>query len=576
MSDILKSEIVPASVKVDKKVSSTQITNESKKEGNSLFDNMLKQTKEESVDTKNDTLKKNDSNTLIDKNLETKVQEKNQLTNTNKQSAELEGKTKTTTSLLDRMVQNIETKQTEESQIKKVLKTEEESSSKVKIDTTQKIVKNNQAVTNTANLKNEKIEDKSSSLLDRMVDNIKDEKIETLASSDKIDTKEESVKPSLMDTLVQKATNTSGEITETPLKDTPKVKTETVVQKVVSDTKETSLMDKMIQKSQTIVNTQTTETSQGVEEKIVTKTTVVSEVVKDKEPLQANMFLSNQKTNKELLSQQKITEVKESLENEKNGVKTIERAAKTLELNPDKAVVEKEESGEQSGSFEKKEQNIEQKKQLEQQIKQQNNMLNRVFLKSYTKLEEIHNNQVEQSVENKKVEVKASQEDAKQVKDEIEMVVEKSVSQSITTRIIESKQKMNAFMSEVARNMYLNYKPPLTAFKINLSPANLGNIAIMMRSNKSENTLSVSLSMSQVNTLETFSENKSALQTNLTKLIGEDTSMSLEFGMQNNDSNSQFEQTKEERKRHNDKEESISAGDILVQDEVSLEQSEYM
>jgi hypothetical protein len=348
-----------------------------------------------------------------------------------------------------------------------------------------------------------------------------------------------------------------------------------VVEKTTMETKTTSLMDKLIEKSQETTVSKKVDSDSVVEEKIVTKTTVVSEEVDEKKPLQANMFLSNQRTKKELLSEQKIAEVKESLENEKGGTKEIEKAANTLELNPDEAVVEKEEVNPKKDNSEKKELLATQNKKIEQEIKQQNNMLNRVFLKSFAKLEEIHNNQIEQSVESQKVEVKATQENVKEVNNEIEMVVEKSVAQSMSTRIIESKQKMASFMSDVARNMYLNYKPPVTAFKINLTPANLGNIAIMMRSNKSENTLTVSLNMSQNNTLETFTENRSTLQNNLTKLISEDTTISLEFGMQNDNSNSNFQQAQEEAKK-NLTQTHIPTADILAAEEISAEHSEYM
>jgi hypothetical protein len=660
LSDILKSEILPLS-KPDKKTTTTKASSEPQKEGKSLFDTILTQTKQINENTKEEVKAKKDTSSQTS-------QTKAQTVATKKESQEDgESQKKTTTSLLDRMVKEIkaDSNKVEETTSKnlqtksdlKVVKTKVEPI----VDKEEKTVE-----TKPKTIEAKKEESKSTSLLDKMIKDInvedkkskkivstkeevkdttksieKDSSIkeqtvskkndsnveqlsikkETLLKKSNSDKTEETKTLSLLDKMVKDIDKSSKkdveDSTDTQKKETnvkttivdaietvvgktetkerkpnvetkerkPNVETKEkvptlnvkkeVVEKTTTETKTTSLMDKLIEKSQETTVSKKVDADSVVEEKIVTKTTVVSEEVDGKKPLQANMFLSNQRTKKELLSEQKIAEVKESLENEKGGTKEIEKAANTLELNPDEAVVEKEEVNPKKDNSEKKELLATQNKKIEQEIKQQNNMLNRVFLKSFAKLEEIHNNQIEQSVESQKVEVKATQENVKEVNNEIEMVVEKSVAQSMSTRIIESKQKMASFMSDVARNMYLNYKPPVTAFKINLTPANLGNIAIMMRSNKSENTLTVSLNMSQNNTLETFTENRSTLQNNLTKLISEDTTISLEFGMQNDNSNSNFQQAQEEAKK-NLTQTHIPTADILAAEEISAEHSEYM
>jgi hypothetical protein len=660
LSDILKSEILPLS-KPDKKTTTTKASSEPQKEGKSLFDTILTQTKQINENTKEEVKAKKDTSSQTS-------QTKAQTVATKKESQEDgESQKKTTTSLLDRMVKEIkaDSNKVEETTSKnlqtksdlKVVKTKVEPI----VDKEEKTVE-----TKPKTIEAKKEESKSTSLLDKMIKDInvedkkskktvltkeevkdttksieKDSSIkeqtvskkndsnveqlsikkETLLKKSNSDKTEETKTLSLLDKMVKDIDKSSKkdveDSTDTQKKETnvkttivdaietvvgktetkerkpnvetkerkPNVETKEkvptlnvkkeVVEKTTTETKTTSLMDKLIEKSQETTVSKKVDADSVVEEKIVTKTTVVSEEVDGKKPLQANMFLSNQRTKKELLSEQKIAEVKESLGNEKGGIKEIEKAANTLELNPDEAVVEKEEVTPKKDNSEKKELLATQNKKIEQEIKQQNNMLNRVFLKSFAKLEEIHNNQIEQLVESQKVEVKATQENAKEVNNEIEMVVEKSVAQSMSTRIIESKQKMASFMSDVARNMYLNYKPPVTAFKINLTPANLGNIAIMMRSNKSENTLTVSLNMSQNNTLETFTENRSTLQNNLTKLISEDTTISLEFGMQNDNSNSNFQQAQEEAKK-NLTQTHIPTADILAAEEISVEHSEYM
>jgi hypothetical protein len=575
-----------------------------KKTTTSLLDRMVKEIKADSnkvEETTSKNLQTKSDLKVVKTKVEPTVDKEEKTVETKPKTIEAKKEESKSTSLLDKMIKDINV---EDKKSKKTVSTKEE----VK-DTTKSIEKDSSIKEQTVSKKNDSNveqlsikketllkksnsdkteETKTLSLLDKMVKDIDKSSKKDVEDSTDTQKKETNVKTTIVDaieTVVGKTETKERKPNVETKERKPNVETKEkvptlnvkkeVVEKTTTETKTTSLMDKLIEKSQETTVSKKVDADSVVEEKIVTKTTVVSEEVDGKKPLQANMFLSNQRTKKELLSEQKIAEVKESLENEKGGTKEIEKAANTLELNPDEAVVEKEEVNPKKDNSEKKELLATQNKKIEQEIKQQNNMLNRVFLKSFAKLEEIHNNQIEQSVESQKVEVKATQENVKEVNNEIEMVVEKSVAQSMSTRIIESKQKMASFMSDVARNMYLNYKPPVTAFKINLTPANLGNIAIMMRSNKSENTLTVSLNMSQNNTLETFTENRSTLQNNLTKLISEDTTISLEFGMQNDNSNSNFQQAQEEAKK-NLTQTHIPTADILAAEEISAEHSEYM
>ena len=59
---------------------------------------------------------------------------------------------------------------------------------------------------------------------------------------------------------------------------------------------------------------------------------------------------------------------------------------------------------------------------------------------------------------------------------------------------------MATMMSDIARQMYENYKPPVTVFRINLNPVDLGNIAILMKNDKN-NGLSISMNISNPTTL---------------------------------------------------------------------------
>ena len=105
---------------------------------------------------------------------------------------------------------------------------------------------------------------------------------------------------------------------------------------------------------------------------------------------------------------------------------------------------------------------------------------------------------------------------------------------------------MGNFMSDLARSMYLNYKPPVTAFKMNLNPANLGSISIVIKSNKVDKSVDISMNMNNNNTLDSFVENKQALQNALQKQLNDSSSISLNFGMQDGNSNQSFNQSQQD------------------------------
>ena len=54
-------------------------------------------------------------------------------------------------------------------------------------------------------------------------------------------------------------------------------------------------------------------------------------------------------------------------------------------------------------------------------------------------------------------------------------------------------------------------KPPVTAFKINLNPTELGSIAILMKSDKNSG-LSITMNVSNNVTLDTLIENQNLLK----------------------------------------------------------------
>ena len=159
---------------------------------------------------------------------------------------------------------------------------------------------------------------------------------------------------------------------------------------------------------------------------------------------------------------------------------------------------------------------------------------------------------------------------------DIEKTVELSVSspvvQAIQTRIVGARQVMNTFMSDVARSMYQNYKPPVTAFRLNLNPAHLGNIAIVMKSEK-DNGLSISMNVSNGSTLDSFVDNQGALRSALNRTFEGGNNISLNFNMQENGTNTSGQNTgKQDGQSSRNDSASTASNETL--DEESTQQSQ--
>ena len=173
---------------------------------------------------------------------------------------------------------------------------------------------------------------------------------------------------------------------------------------------------------------------------------------------------------------------------------------------------------------------IDKKGKESQLLMMQNRGLNRFLIDK-----DINNNSSQNSILTEQIE--SVQEDNVSKKEKnITLNVPQNVVETIQSKIIGAQQKVGSFMSEVARNMYLNYKPPFTSFRMNLNPANLGSIAVVMRASKTDNSVNVSMNMNNSSTMEVFAENKAALQTALQRQLGDDSNVTLNFDMQNSSS----------------------------------------
>lgn len=129
--------------------------------------------------------------------------------------------------------------------------------------------------------------------------------------------------------------------------------------------------------------------------------------------------------------------------------------------------------------------------------------------------------------------------------------VNSPLSFNIQTKIIGARQQMSNMMSDIAKQMYENYRPPVTVFRINLNPENLGSIAIMMKSEKNSD-VSISMSVSSQATLDALVENQNLLRNSLVKTFEENTKFNLDFNSQERNQNNQGQQKQEDHKNQDE------------------------
>ena len=117
-----------------------------------------------------------------------------------------------------------------------------------------------------------------------------------------------------------------------------------------------------------------------------------------------------------------------------------------------------------------------------------------------------------------------------------ELSVNPNSLQYLTSKIVTAQQHHRSFLSDMAKQMYENYKPPVTAFKIALQPASLGHISILMR--KVGSDMNISISTSRRNTLDALLDEKEYLKEALGG-IDNDTNFILNFYTNTDMNNSQ-------------------------------------
>jgi hypothetical protein len=251
----------------------------------------------------------------------------------------------------------------------------------------------------------------------------------------------------------------------------------------------------------------------------------------------SNMYLSEQKN---LLNNQFLFNKNEALSLLKDGasLKDIEKSANILELGLDNIDIEQNVELENLGIVKRQDFDLSNKKNILDSLLNEKNIRSDDIKNLITKSVEASSALLDNSLN---------------VSDDTVVNVNSPIAYNIHSKIIGAKQQMATMMSDIARQMYENYKPPVTVFRINLNPLELGSIAIMMKNDKN-NALTISMNVSNNTTLDALVDNQNVLRNSLNKTFDENTKFNLDFSSSNqnnnqssNNQNSQYQERRFEK-----------------------------
>ncbi|MFX4235951.1 flagellar hook-length control protein FliK [Aliarcobacter butzleri] len=286
-----------------------------------------------------------------------------------------------------------------------------------------------------------------------------------------------------------------------------------------------SLMDYLIEKNsqKNILEVQDTKvTNLSKDENVVSKDFVSNIYLGEQKNSMVNQFLFNK------------NEALKLLQNGSISLEDIEKSANILNLELDDVSVEQDTTV----------QTLKNAKQELDLSSEKKNILDTMLSEKNIRSADIKN-LITQSVEASS----ALLDNTLNVSNDVTVDINPTLLNNIQSRIIGAKQQMSQMMSDVARQMYENYKPPVTVFKINLNPVELGSISILMKNDKN-NGLNISMSVSNMTTLDTLLGNQDLLRNSLAKTFNENTQFNLDFSSssQNNRGNEQQSSNKQNKK----------------------------
>ena len=295
-----------------------------------------------------------------------------------------------------------------------------------------------------------------------------------------------------------------------------------------------------------------------------------------KNPFIANMFLSSQKTSQNMVASEQLQNAQQNFKNDKT-IKGMTKSANMLDLNMTDVKLERAKDEDISKKIEKEKKLSSETKNKIDIAKNRVVALDKMVIEksldqrdSQTKADIKKDQPKDTKIETNKVEPKTTTTTTNN--SEITMNVPKDVVETIQNKIVGAQQKVNNFMSDMARNMYLNYKPPVHTFKVNLNPSNMGNISVVIKNNKADNSLNVSMNMSNASTMDMFVENKSTLQNALMKNFSGESNVNLSFDMQggsSDGSSGQFDQDQQNSSLFNNSEVAKKPEDNMEEQQTS-------
>lgn len=294
---------------------------------------------------------------------------------------------------------------------------------------------------------------------------------------------------------------------------------------------------------------------------------------KNNNDIATNIYLSSQKNS---IYNQMLSNKTEGVKTVKDGtsIEDVKKGADILNLNLEDASVEIDESSTKAEPQSNNKANLDSKISLLDKLAFNKNLNVEELLKRAAE------NLESQKIASNSITNSSSSNSSTSSTNETQTVnlnVNPNLAMTIQNRIIGAQQQMSSMMSDVARNMYENYKPPVTAFRLNLFPAQLGHIAILMKTDR-ENAISISMSLSQSSTHDAFVENQSMLRDALNRNFNNpQTTISLDFNMQNESSNNQS--SNEQNSNNENTPQSHSSDEVLesiIQNKDATEDLNYM
>ncbi len=293
---------------------------------------------------------------------------------------------------------------------------------------------------------------------------------------------------------------------------------------------------------------------------------------KNNNDIATNIYLSSQKNS---IYNQMLSNKTEGVKTVKDGssIEDVKKGANILNLNLEDTSVEVDESSVKAEPQANTKPNLEKISLLDKLAFNKNLNVEELLKKAAENLEsqKIASNSVTNSSST------STNTNSTSETNSVNLNVNPNLAMTIQNRIIGAQQQMSSMMSDVARNMYENYKPPVTAFRINLFPAQLGHIAILMKADK-ENAISISMNLSQSSTHDAFVENQSMLRDAINRNFNNpQTTVTLDFNMQNESSNNQS--SNEQNSNNENNPQTHSSDEVIesiIQNKDATEDLNYM